>query len=256
MSFVGDIVGGILGKDAAKEQANATRDAAKIAAEQFKPFNVTTALGSTNVSGNAIDATLSEQAQGILDRYANVADSGLGETAGRFYDLAQGIAQRDEDRARLDTRNALFRAGRLGTHSGVRSIGEVETALANARLTRELGAMEFAANQRQSAFNNYALMAQIPASNLISASLNRNPAAAVAAQGMLNASYASGAANNAFTRNMASAASGFADATGATDWFNDQIGSIFNSGGTIMGDYQAGTSGGGMTGAEWSAFGF
>lgn len=226
-SGVASIAGGLLGKKASGDAADAQKDAARAAAREFMPYNVSTPLGYASVTGGLASAQLSGQGTQIINRYASEANKGWDVAADRLYQKMQTGAARDERDIRRDTRERLFASGRLGTHSGVREIGEVERALANARLDREMNAYTMSANNRQNAFNNYALMAQLPASNLIAAGLNRNPAAVTASQGMINAGYAKNSGDMAFTKGLI----GGLQESGLGSWFDDKMSNIFSSGG-------------------------
>jgi len=241
---IADIAGGLFGKDAAEKQADATKEAALIAAEaarsstqtQFKPYNAYSPIGAVVIPEEGVIRTaLTPMADALSNMYRREAKSSIDENAARYFDAAQAIAQPGEDRARLDAQSMLFRSGRLGTHSGDRAIGEVERALANARLTRELAALEFGAQQRQQAFGNYTLLNQLPAANLGPLSTSRNPetiasqGSGIAAQGILNAAYSRQAANNAFATGIQGAFKNLASSTGLDSWFDNQISSIFTS---------------------------
>lgn len=214
-SVVGSVVGGLIGgsaqKKAASKAAAAQEKAARAAAEQFRAYDINTPLGSAKLKGSTLSANLSGQARQILDNFAAESNLDVNATAKNLYDAMQGLAERGEQDARRTTQEQLFRSGRLGTAGGIRQIGEVERALADARINRELSAYETAFNMRQGAFNNYALMAQLPATNLIAASVNRNPAAGQAAAGMINAGNIRAGSSLAFGNALGGAIGGAFD---------------------------------------------
>jgi hypothetical protein len=188
---MGSVVSGIFGNKAAKKQADAQTEAAEIAAEQFRPYNVNTGYGSVRVSGQGenkrLSFSLSPQVSAMANTYLGEASQGLDEAAQMRYGQLAALSARDEADARRQNEAALFRSGRLGTYAGMRQTGEVETALANARLSRELASYDYASQLRQNALSNYLNIQQGMTGALGALAVNRNPAAPVAAAGMMNA---------------------------------------------------------------------
>ncbi len=227
-SIAGAIIGGNAQKDAAESSAEAMIAAAQIAAEAAKPYSVAGPLGNLSVDypSKSIDVALSGQAQGLLNLYAGEAGQGLEAATQERLSILDQLAARGEEDARRFTTERLFAAGNLGTHSGTRQIGEVERAIADARLNRMLSARTMAFNERAGAFNNALAMYQLP-NTLAALSRNNGQAASILGTGMMNAASITGAQELGFANAMTPIYSQVGGAIGG--FLQDKIGSIFNS---------------------------
>jgi len=230
---VSSVVSGVFGNKAAKKQADAQLEAAQIAAEQFRPYNVNTGYGSVQVSGQGpnkrLSFNLSPEVQAMGNMFLGEASQGLDEAASLRYDQLAALSARGEADARRQNEAALFRSGRLGTYAGMRQTGEVETALANARLSRELASYDYASQLRQNALVNYINTQQGMTGALGVLSANRNPAAPMAAAGMVNAGNTMASFYGQAGKQIASGINDFAESSGFNQWASDTIGSIFSS---------------------------
>lgn len=230
-SAIGGIAGGLLGKKASDNAADAQVEAAQIAAAQFAPYSISSPLGAFNVDRRRkqIDAELSSTAQAMLRTFEGEAGASLEEATAERLGILDQLAARGEEDARRFTTERLFAAGALGTHSGTRQIGEVERAIQDARLGRMLSARDMAFNERQGAFGNALALYQLP-TTLASASLNRNPAAAISAMGYQNAASTRGNFQLGAANAIGQGIGGLID---NTDWggIGDSISGIFGGGG-------------------------
>lgn len=229
---VGSVVGGIFGNKAAEKQADAQREAAQIAAEQFRPYNVNTGYGEVSVSGRGgnkrLSFELSPQVSAMANTYLGEASQGLDEAAEMRYGQLSALSARGEEDARRVNEAQLFRSGRTGTYAGMRQTGEVETALANARLSRELASYDYASQLRQNALSNYLNVQQGMTGALGALAVNRNPAAPMAAAGMVNAGNTMASFYGQAGRQIAGGVGDFAQSSGFNQWASDTIGSIFS----------------------------
>ena len=239
---VGSVVGGLFQKDAADKAADAQMEAARMAAEAARPYSVFSPFGNLNVNEDTrtISTALSGQAQGLLDLYAGEAGQGLGEATQERLGILDQLAARGEEEARRYTREGLFAAGNLGTHYGTRQVGEVERAIADARLSRMLSSRDMAFNERQGAFGNTLAMFQLP--NTLSGLSRATPNPAVG-QGFLNAASMQGAG-------QVGLAQGITSALGNVNWgsVGSSISNIFGGGG--------GSAFSSPTTADWNSFSF
>lgn len=238
------VVGGLLSKSSADSAADAQIEAAMIAAEAFAPYSISSPLGKFNVNQDTkqITTALSPLAQGMLDIYGGEASQGLDAATNERLGILDQLAARGEEEARRYTREGLFAAGNLGTHYGTRQVGEVERAIADARLSRMLEARSMAFNERQGAFGNALGLMQLP-NTLGGLAMNRNPAAAVSAMGYQNAALTRSAPYQGF-------AAGVGQAVGNLPWgdIGSSISSIFSGGSS--GAFSSPTS------ANWDSFAF
>ena len=243
-SIAGSIIGGNAQKDAAESSAEAMIVAAQIAAEAAKPYSVSgSPIGDLSVSGRNIDLALSSQAKGLLDLYAGEAGQGLEAATQERLSILDQLAARGEEDARRFTTERLFAAGNLGTHAGTRQIGEVERAIADARLSRMLGARQMAFNERAGAFNNALAMYQLP-TTLAGLSRNSGVGAQILGTGMMNAASIQGASDLGRANAMTPIYSQVGGAIGG--FLQDKIGSIFNSGSSAFGADMYGSAFGGL----------
>lgn len=227
--IAGSLVSGYFGQKGAEKSSDAMLEAAMIAAEQFKPYNVNTALGSLNVDGQNITTKLGGQAQGLLDLYAGEAGQGLGEATQERLGIMDQLAARGEEEARRYTREGLFAAGNLGTHYGTRQIGEVEQAIANAQLQRQLSARDMAFQERQGAFGNALSMYQVGPAMLGGLSLNRTPG--IVGQGIMQSAGPSAAFNQqAYSQFGSTLGSAVSNAPWGDIW--DSVSGAFSGGGS------------------------
>lgn len=242
-AVAGSVASGLIGKSASDSAASSMEEAALLAAIQFQPYSVSSPLGSFNVNEETkqISTALSPLAQGMLDIYGGEASQGLESATNERLGVLDQLAARGEEEARRYTREGLFAAGNLGTHYGTRQIGEVERAIADARLSRMLEARSMAFNERQGAFGNALGLMQLP-NTLGGIAMNRNPAAAVSAMGYQNAALTRSAPYQGF-------AAGIGQAVGDLPWgdIGSSISSIFSGGG---GAFSSPTS------ANWNSFAF
>lgn len=223
-AVAGAVVGGVVNK--ALSGGSSAASAAEGAEGMFKPYNVNSNLGRVTFDKKSknVNVQPSEQIAEMLNTYAGEANADVNTTAANLFEKMNALAADDEDFTRRRTRETLFSSGRLGTSGGIREIGEVEKALANARLNRELSSYETAFNMRQGAFQNYALLSQIPSTVMGPLSLNRNPAAAQVAGGMINAGLMNDIGNQSLANSISKQVS-----APIGNWVGDQIGSIFST---------------------------
>lgn len=246
-NVVSSVVGGIFGNKAADKAADAQTDAARIAAEQFAPYSITSPFGAFNVDryNKQITTSLSGDAKQMLEMFSGETMQSLDDATASRLDILDQLAARGETDAREANEKRLFRAGALGTYAGARQIGEVESAIADARLGRMLSARDLAFNERQGAFSNALNLLQLPMT-MAGASMNRNPAAAISAMGYQNAALTRGAADLGFAGQAGNIAGAAFD---AVPWGKawDSISSVFGGGSTAsaFGADMYGTTAGG-----------
>ncbi len=227
--MLGDIISGITGFFGAEQAADAQADAARISAAAFRPYSIASNLGDLNVNyaTKKIDLRPSAADAKLRQQFFGGATQDVSLYRNNVLKLLDQLAARGEADARRTTQEGLFRAGRLGTYAGTRQIGEVERAIADARLNRIMQADQMAQQRRQTAFSNYLQVTQLPL-QLASLSRNTNPAAPVAAQAFANAGSMQAAGTSALLGGFSSAVQ-----QPLNTWFNNtgvgqSISNIFN----------------------------
>ena len=150
MSWLAPVIGGIGSLLGQRQQSDAANKAAQMA--QFKPYNVTSGIGTGSFSGNTATSQLSPEYQAIRNQLLGGAAGTFGAAnqydpqaaASQLYSQLSQISAPEAEQQRLATENRLYRQGMLGSTGGGIQMGALLKAQKLQDLARETQAFNMA----------------------------------------------------------------------------------------------------------------